>query len=358
MTKNENPPKAILKQFGLDIEHAQVQQLTSGLINKTWKISISDRSYILQKINDHVFKNPNVIDQNLNHLKTYLNLHHPDYLFVAPLPTTDGQTLINSEDGYYRLFDFVKDSNTLKFVNTAEEAFEAARQFGKFTRLLSNFNTDDLAYTIPDFHNLNLRYSQFIDACSNASPERHGLAKEAIQFITENKSIADTYNQIIANRSIPRRVIHHDTKISNVLFDQHQKGICIIDLDTVMPGFYFSDVGDMMRTYLSAANEEETDFTLIKIRKDFFRSIFLGYLSEMNPVLNDDERQLFIYSGEFSIYMQAIRFLTDFLNNDVYYEAKYPGHNLNRAMNQITLLKEYVKARPDFKIMMSDVNLD
>jgi Ser/Thr protein kinase RdoA (MazF antagonist) len=340
---------SILQEFGLNDGEYSVQKFDSGLINKTWKVSTRSKSYILQRINAHVFKKPENIDQNLGRLKKYLKRQFPDYLFVAPIAAPDGRTLIESEEGYFRLFDFVSGSQTLSYVRTCDEACEAARQFGKFSRLLSGFNADELAYSLPDFHNLTLRYEQFTEALAHASEERLEKAKAAIAFILRNESIVQTYNKILADQSIPHRVIHHDTKISNVLFDAGNKGLCVIDLDTVMPGFYISDTGDMMRTYLSPANEEETDLSKVVIRKDFFKAIYKGYFSEMAVALNETEKDLFIYSGEFIIYMQAIRFLTDYLNNDVYYGARYPEHNLNRAMNQITLLEKYMNLTSEFE---------
>ena len=343
----------ILEKFGLNIEDYSVLQFDSGLINKTWKVSTLNKSYILQRINHHVFKRPEDIDRNLFGLKKYLNVHYPDYLFVAPVAASDGTTLIQTSEGYFRLFDFVDGSETINYVSTCREAYEAARQFGKFSRLLSGFNADELAYTLPDFHNLTLRFEQFTKALAHASEGRIEKALKAISFIQANEDIVQTYNKILADLSIPHRVVHHDTKISNVLFDKNNQSLCVIDLDTVMPGYYISDVGDMMRTYLSQANEEETDLGKIEIRKDFFQAIYKGYLSEMGIALNEKEKQLFIYSGEFIIYMQAIRFLTDYLNNDIYYGAKYPDHNLNRALNQITLLEKYMDAENDFKVIIT-----
>lgn len=135
------------------------------------------------------------------------------------------------------------------------------------------------------------------------------------------------------------RVTHHDTKISNVLFDKKGKGICVIDLDTVMPGYFISDVGDMMRTYLSPVSEEENDLGKITVRDDFYRAIVQGYYNEMKDELTETEKKYFFYAGKFMIYMQAVRFLTDHLNDDVYYGAKYEGHNFMRAANQVRLLE-------------------
>jgi Ser/Thr protein kinase RdoA (MazF antagonist) len=343
----------ILEKFGLNIAGYTVQQLNSGLINKTWKVTTRDKSYILQKINHHVFREPENIDTNLLVLKKYLNAHYPEYLFVAPVAASDGTTLIHTGDGYFRLFDFVDGSETINYVRSSEEAYEAARQFGKFSRLLSGFDADDLKYTLPDFHNLTLRYNQFKEVLSLASGERLDKASEAIRFIQANEGIVKTYNSIVSDPSIPHRVVHHDTKISNILFDKKTRGLCVVDLDTVMPGYYISDVGDMMRTYLSPANEEETEYSKIEIRKDFFQAIYQGYLSEMGSALTESEKELFIYSGQFIIYMQAIRFLTDYLNNDLYYGANYPHHNLNRAFNQIMLLEKYMEAENDFKAIVA-----
>ncbi|RZK70536.1 MAG: aminoglycoside phosphotransferase family protein, partial [Pedobacter sp.] len=162
--------------------------------------------------------------------------------------------------------------------------------------------------------------------------------------IEQYKDIETQYRKILANKEIPLRVVHHDTKISNVLFDDKDEGLCVIDLDTVMPGYYFSDVGDMMRTYLSETTEEETDISKIQIRPEILKAIYDGYMEEMSSVLTDQEKELFYYSGKFMIYMQALRFLTDYLNDDCYYHTTYPQHNLDRARNQLVLLQRYIQA--------------
>ncbi len=152
-----------------------------------------------------------------------------------------------------------------------------------------------------------------------------------------------TYTHILQNKSFALRVTHHDTKISNVLFDASDNGRCVIDLDTVMPGYFISDVGDMMRTYLCPVSEEETDLSQIMVREDYFQAIITGYLSAMQPLLSRDEKQHFVYAGKFLIYMQALRFLTDYLNNDVYYKPRYEHHNAVRAENQAVLLQKLLE---------------
>lgn len=333
----------ILPLYGLNSDKATVKLFGDGLINHTWKVTTDTQNYILQKVNNEVFKMPKDIDRNISLIKQYLDVEYPNYLFVSPVSDLNGHSLLDTDTGYYRMFPFIEGSTSLNSLTNKEEAYEAAKQFGKFSRILAGFDATQLGITIPDFHNLKLRYSQFQIACKNASEERLEKAKDSISFITEHKGIVDTYINIVANNEIPLRVIHHDTKINNVLFDKKNNGLCVIDLDTVMPGYFISDVGDMMRTYLAEASEEETDLSKISIRKEFYNAIYDGYMEEMKDVLTETEKQYFTYSGKFIIYMQAIRFLADYLQNDIYYGAKYEGHNFNRALNQIQLLKEYIK---------------
>lgn len=338
------PNDEILSAYDLSINDLKIEPIHNGLINSTWRINNSHQSYILQKVNHQVFKNPEAIAANLRLIADYLLKHNPSYLFAAPIKTkTNDEMKHVNGSGYFRLIPFIENSHTINTVEKTQEAFEAAMKFGEFTKLLSGFPVEKLQITLPDFHNLSLRYQQFSDALKTGNKIRLLQSKEYIQFIKDNKNIVDTYENILHNASFRLRVTHHDTKISNVLFDNDNKGMCVIDLDTVMPGYFISDVGDMMRTYLSPANEEEKDFSKIKIREEYFKSIWDGYMSEMKNELNHEERRHFIYAGKFMIYMQAIRFLTDHLNNDTYYGAKYEGHNFIRAGNQIVLLQRLIE---------------
>ncbi|HEY0655524.1 MAG TPA: aminoglycoside phosphotransferase family protein [Chryseosolibacter sp.] len=328
----------VLTAYDMPARNSSSQLLSSGLINSTWKISCGDKAFIVQRINTGVFQHPEWIAENLELLGGYLS-KFPGYLFVGPIKNANGKTLTTARDGsVFRIFPFIKNSYTIDKVSSPEEAFEAARQFGKFTSVLTDFNANRLKITLPDFHNLSLRYRQFIAAVENGNRERILKSRTQIASLKKEVAIVEEFERIRQNANFKIRVTHHDTKISNVLFDGKGKGLCVIDLDTVMPGYFISDVGDMMRTYLSPTTEEETDFSKISIRNDVYRAIVEGYLSEMNQVLTPEEKQKFMYAGKFMIYMQALRFLTDYLNNDVYYGARYPDHNLNRAGNQITLL--------------------
>lgn len=341
----------ILLSFNLIAQENHIEKFGEGLINRTWKITDPEKNneFILQQINKNVFKNPLHIAENINKIDQYLSARYPDYLFVSSLPAANGDYMVkHTDEEYYRLLPYVKRSITLNTVQTRHESFEAARQFAKFTNLLAGFDVTELNYTLAGFHDLSARFEEFKRVVKKASPERLNQAQEAIENAFRHQDIAETHQAIMNDNLIPLRVVHHDTKISNILFDENHKGLCVIDLDTVMPGYFISDVGDMMRTYLSPANEEEQDFSKISIREDFFAAIVEGYLSEMNANLTENERELFVYSGKLMIYMQAIRFLTDYLNNDIYYGTSYPGHNLVRAQNQFVLLDQYLAVEDKF----------
>ncbi len=336
--------QSILQAYGLQQDNLNITTFGSGLINYTWRIRNSHEDYILQRINDTVFKQPQAVAHNIQTISQYLQHHHPEYLFVVPVKTIAGEEMIFKKDeGYFRMFPFVSNSHTINVVQSPAQAYEAARQFGKFTQLLSGFDSMQLKITIPDFHNLSLRYRQFEQSLKFGNTERIKEADTSIHYIKQYAYIVDEFEKIKSNPGFKMRVTHHDTKISNVLFDDNNKGLCVIDLDTVMPGYFISDVGDMLRTYLSHVSEEEKDFSAIEIREEFFKAVIEGYSSEMKNELSATEKKYFVYAGKFMIYMQAIRFLTDYLNGDVYYSTKYPDHNFVRANNQLVLLKQLIE---------------
>ncbi|HLT79544.1 MAG TPA: aminoglycoside phosphotransferase family protein [Cyclobacteriaceae bacterium] len=317
----------------------RITPLSGGLINSTWHITTPSGAYILQRINHAIFKWPEKIDENISRIAEYLKKHHPDYYFISPIAAKDGHTLIHTPDGYFRLLPFVDKSVTLHTVTHPDQAYEAAEQFGKFTRLLSGFDASTLQITIPDFHNLTLRYKQFETALENGNAQRIEETHATIETLKQHRWVVDDFEAIRKNPEFRIRVTHHDTKISNVLFDKNGKGICVIDLDTVMPGYFISDFGDMIRTYVSPVNEEERDLAKIQVREDVLDAITRGYLEFMGDELTNTEIKHIRYSGMFMVYMQALRFLTDYLNDDVYYGSRYEGHNNVRAMNQVRLLE-------------------
>ncbi len=344
----------VLAAYGLDDRDCSITPFGNGLINHTWKIISADREFLLQKINRQVFMQPENIMDNCRMLSEYFKTFYPDYLFIAPLRTTTGLNYVLLEDQYYRLFPFVSGSYSCDEVARPGLAFEAAKQFGRFTHLLSGFDPQLLHITLPDFHNLTLRFQQFETALGNGNKNRISESKESISFLKEQEGIVRIFEEIKKNPAFTIWVIHHDSKINNVLFDRkNDRGVCIIDLDTIMPGYFISDVGDMLRTYISPAGEEESDFSKIEIREEFFNEIVAGYLGEMKSGLSKEEIQYLIYSGKFAIYMQALRFLTDYLNDDIYYNIQYEAHNFIRARNQIELLKKFIEKEKRLNELLS-----
>ena len=342
--------QTVLPAYGISDKTLEVETFGSGLINRTWKITEGGKSYILQRVNHAIFKEPTDIANNISLIAEHLKKNHPDYTFIAPIQSLRGEEMIYQTDqGFYRLFPFVTGSHSKDVVETPAQAFEAATQFGRFTHLLRGIDIQKLKITIPCFHDLTLRYQQFLRALEKGNRQRILDAADLISMVIAHTDIVTEYGRIRENPEFRLRVTHHDTKISNVLFDKHGKGICVIDLDTVMPGYFISDVGDMMRTYLSPVSEEEKETEKIKVRTEFYRAIVNGYYGEMKEELTATEKKYFFYAGSFMIYMQALRFLTDFLCDDIYYGEKYPRHNFIRARNQLVLLEKLMEKKQELE---------
>ena len=343
--------EAVLQKFGIPSDALMIP-ITSGIINKTWKVTSTKGNFILQQINDHVFINPELIHGNIAAIAAYLKKNYSNYLFPSPVLNVEGTQLLKEKDsGYFRVFPFIEGTHTIDVVENPKQAFEAAEQFGRFTAYLAGFDSSTLKVTIPDFHNLSYRYRQFQDALSTGNQQRIQSEKNLIGKLEKLNFLVKQYDAITKNPSFKKRVTHHDTKISNVLFNEQDNAVCIIDLDTVMPGYFISDVGDMMRTYLCSVSENEEDISKIQVRPAYYYAIVEGYYKEMENELTGEEKKHFFFAGQFMIYMQALRFLTDYLNNDIYYQIQYPTHNLVRAINQVVLLERLMEYETEFKNM-------
>lgn len=335
--------ESILESFGLNAQNLQCSPIGNGLIHSTYALEdqIGRSCYILQHLNNNVFEKPEDIAWNLGRLKQYLADEASDYFIPFPLQARDGSDYVIAQGKYFRLSPYVPGSHAVSVCDTPAQAYEAAYHFGSFTAAFKHFNAKELRYTIPRFHDLLYRWEQFTTAIRHGDPDRIRQTTQEIEYLSGKSDIVNTFEAMIYDPECRLRVTHHDTKISNVLFDQQEKGICVIDLDTVMPGYHISDLGDMFRTYLSPASEEEADLNKVYIRKEYLEAIRTGYLDKMSGLLTERETNLLDFAGSFMIYMQALRFLTDHLNMDKYYGARYEGHNLARTRNQIHLLQAY-----------------
>ena len=329
--------QTIFDQYGW--ENAIANPLTQGLINQTIEVSSVQGDFILQNVNTQIFKTPFAIDHNIKAIGQYYNTNVPEQLFSHLVPTLRGETLIEIDGKHYRAFKKI-NGIALDVLTTANQARAAAYQFGQFTASLTNFPIGDLKVTIPQFHDLALRFHQFEQALIHGDANRIAQAKDAILFLQTHQSYVTKWVNFTEHQDAHLRVTHHDTKISNVLFKE-DTAICVIDLDTTMPGYFMSDVGDMCRTYLCPVNEACQDLNLVKVFPERWIAIQNGYLEAMGEFLTSFEKDHFAFSGQCIIYMQALRFLTDFLQLDQYYRVERPGQNLERTLNQIQLLKEF-----------------
>ena len=332
----------ILQAYGYTAATVSLQQIGSGHINRTYMLCAhTGQKYILQNINTQVFNKPFAIANNIKLIADYLKANYPNYLFPAPLQTLTGDLMFCHHNEYWRLMPFVANATAFDTLNDPKQAYEAAKQFGQLSKLLHNFNASVLQPTIIGFHNLELRYEQFKNALKQTKIEFKTTATQEIATALQYHFIVTYYQSFLNRPDFLDRVMHHDTKISNVLLaNETHKGVCVIDLDTLMPGKFISDLGDMMRTYLCAFSESETDLEKIKIRLPYFKATVQGYLSEMADILTPTEKELILFSGKYMIYMQALRFLTDYLNGSAYYPIAYPTQNLDRSKNQFKLLSE------------------
>jgi Ser/Thr protein kinase RdoA (MazF antagonist) len=335
-------PEALWELYDIPSENLLFTIAGSGHINETYIAAGNQQSWIVQKLNHRVFTQPEAIEQNIRLCQAYLQEKDPNYLFLAPLLNKKRCYTTKIADSYWRIFPFISDGIAFDTLSDPKQAYEAAKKFGELSRLLDGIPLAHFKETIPAFHDLSLRFKQFGRALTEAPKERKEAADEAIAIAAVHQEIVDTFEHL--KKILPLRVQHHDTKVSNVLLHKDSfNGICVIDLDTLMPGYFLSDLGDMMRTYLCAYDENETDLAKITIREDYFKALMIGYLSEMADILTAEEKTQLLFAGKFILYMQALRFLSDYLQGSIYYPISYPEQNLIRSLNQFQLLQSIVE---------------
>ncbi len=333
-------PEAVLKSSFEIPEPFNVSRLGSGHIHQTYKVE-GKNNFVLQRVNKNVFTKPEIIASNNRVAFQYLKLHHPYFLFPQALPDKEGNDLFYDNEGFpWRLYPLIENTYTIDEVSSEQEAFEAAKGFGELVKNLASVEVSLFKATLDRFHDLAWRYEQFEDALEKAKPETIHLAKNEIEKAKSFQYLAKEYNQLISEGSLILRITHNDTKVNNILFDAvSQKAICAIDLDTLMPGYFIYDLGDMVRTFVSPVNEEEKDVSKISFRKNIYDALLEGYLSQMDGLLIPSEKKSIPFSGMMMTYIMALRMLADFLRGNTYYHITYPNQNLVRARNQLHLLQ-------------------
>lgn len=332
----------VLKQYGLNNSGLSIERINAGHINHTYNVG---SEYVLQRINKEVFKNPEILSHNLKVASDHLKINAPDYLFLHVIKSITGEDLVFDEAGYpWRLFPYIKNTVSINEVTSAQQAYAAANAFAGLTRRLAGCDVSEFKETISRFHDLSLRYEQFEIAISQSTTEKIQLSSKLIEGYKSFHYLVERYNELVQSQMLVVRITHNDTKINNVLFNQNkEKVICVIDLDTLMPGYFIYDLGDMIRTFVCPVSEEEKDISAIRIRKDIYGAIVEGYLSEMSGILTPQEKEVIPVAGSLMTYMIGLRFLTDFLNGDLYYHTSYPKQNMYRAANQLRLLQLLVE---------------
>lgn len=331
-----------------------VQVLKGGLIHHTYKASYDEQEgqVVLQCINRTMFHHPEDIIHNYQ--LVYEAVHGKEGITIPPIiPAKDGKLYwIDKHNQFWRAIHFVDGSYTALVPIDAAAARLTANCFANFTSALASVELNQLRPVIPRFHDLAMRYEQFERAVLTATQQRLLTATHVIAELRQRYHLVEFYNEVVRRPDLfLQRVMHHDCKLSNILLDVNtHQAICPVDLDTVMPGLYFSDLGDMIRSMACSVDENSTDWEAIAIRPDFYDAIVEGYTSGMGDQLTSEELKHLHKAGLMMVYMQSLRFITDHLNNDVYYQISYPEQNLNRALNQLLLLEkleEYVPVMVD-----------
>lgn len=330
---------AITEAFGIDGE-IKLQRLSSGLINHTYKITDKkDKEFLLQRINTQVFQEPEKIQSN--YIKIQRHLAEKNSFNLPALILTCNNELLFKQDGViWRCFEYVKNTYSPAISSSADEAWKVANCFGRFSAELSDLDPESLSVILPGFHDLGLRFGQFETAVKSAEEKKRKEARSLIDMAFQNRSLVDFYNKITNDRQHFRLyILHHDCKIANILFKKSTHEIYSpIDLDTTQPGLFFSDLGDMIRSIVPNLSENDVHFDDLLLREDFYAAVRDGYLEAMQPFLTKAELEHIDMSGKIVVYMQALRFLTDYLNNNIYYHTDYPEQNKDRATNQFRLL--------------------
>jgi len=348
--------KQIFSQFAIAGDFAGAQFLKVGHINDTYLVDSDSRGireqFIFQRINHFVFRDPERLMANFEKITRHIRAklermpgRDPDRETLNLVQARSGRSFHLFPDGnYWRAYRFVGDAHIINVASKPEEAFEAGRAFGCFQKLLSDLDASSLYETIPFFHHTPRRFARFKEVLAKDGLGRANEARDAVDFALDRKTMTSVITSALEGGRLPLRITHNDTKINNVLFDNRTgKAICIIDLDTTMPGSSLYDFGDMVRTTTSFAAEDERDRARVKLELEMFQALADGYLEEARDFLTPQELDLLVFSGRLITFTIGLRFLTDFLEGDVYFRVHRPGHNLDRARAQFALVQSMEK---------------
>ncbi len=342
--------REIASHFEICGDYLQSERYGSGHINDTFLAVFNKGTeqvkYIIQRINTNIFKQPEQLMENisrvLNHSKQKLaGRKDAERRALTIIKTHDGKPFYVDTDGkYWRAYLFIDHARTYDVLESPDFAYQAARAFGSFQMLLADIPGGRLYETIPNFHNTPSRIADFDKALAADVMGRAASAKAEIEFVQSHRKMASRLLDLQAAGKIPERITHNDTKINNVMLDDDTgEGICVIDLDTIMPGISLYDFGDLVRTSTSPAAEDEKDLSKVYARMEMFEALARGFLEGAGDCLTPAEIENMPFSGELITFEIGVRFLTDYLDGDKYFKTKREGHNLDRCRTQFKLVQ-------------------
>lgn len=356
----------ILQHFPLSGNVAGVSGFGSGLINDTYQVLLEGSSspdYVLQRINHHIFKQVEALMDNTLTVTAHLNKKLKEVnqeqreqgeqgrqgfkQVLKIMPTNTGKPIFRDDDGnYWRMTEFISGAKSYDMVQTPKQAHSAGWAFGKFHQLLADLDPEKIAEVIPNFHHIGKRLEQFEAAVLADKSGRVAGLKEEIEWIRKRSREMLQILEMGEAGKLPVRILHYDTKFNNVLLDDQDQILCIIDLDTVMPGYLAYDFGDAIRTIINTAPEDEADLDKIKLNLALFEAYTQGYFAGSGTLMTSSEIASLIPGVLLLPYMQAVRFLTDYVDGDLYYKIKHDHHNLQRTRAQMRLVEELEIKRP------------
>ena len=353
---------SVVKHFDLKGKVDSIKPLGNGLINDTYIVRTEGDApdYVLQRINHNIFTDVDTLMTNIcevtSHIRKKLEAAGEkdiDRKVLTFVPnTTDGKYYFFDGENYWRVMVFIPDAHTFEAVNP-ESSRNAGKAFGNFQAMLVDIDAE-LKESIPDFHNMEFRLKQLRDAVE-ADPEgRVAEVKPILDELEKRAHEMTKAERLYREGKLPKRICHCDTKVNNMMFDDNGDILCVIDLDTVMPSFIFSDYGDFLRTGANKLAEDDPDIDRVEFDMDIFRAFTEGYLSSAKSFLTPLEIENLPYAAALFPYMQAVRFLTDYINGDTYYKIKYPDHNLVRTRNQFKLLQSVEAHTPEMREFIAE----
>lgn len=343
----------LTKQFRFNGEFISAAPYGHGHINDTYaaifkNMDGSTHRYIIQRVNQNVFKKPEVLMDNIHKVTSHLRKKiiemggDPLRETLTLIPTISGSTYYRTESGdYWRAYVFIENARTYEIVENMDHVYNAAKTFGRFQQLMRDFPTDQLYETIPGFHHTANRYKNFTRAIKADVKNRAVTVKAEIDFMLQREADTNRLIKMIEEGRVTERITHNDTKLNNIMIeDDSGRGICVIDLDTVMPGLTLYDFGDSIRSMANPAAEDETDLSKVEFNMTVFDRFSQGYLQSTGDLLSQTEIELLPFSAKLMTLECGMRFLTDFLEGDVYYKTQYPNHNLDRCRTQFKLVQD------------------